>query len=405
VAGTRSGHTEEYKLKTGIVFFLICFAAVRAFAEDQSFLYLDLNASGVITAEGKVLSATKFAHFQPTDRIPRNYVGIEYIRIFDHESSGTGLWPLRLATIDLNPHLELDFDPPFSSWKQPSASDVEFHPMRVDFNSDTKKLSLKLILHDFWIRFEPKLHPRMSLLLGHFDIPYGVNPVMSPRGGQFLMPPEIDDIGLKKDWGVRWKAPLGEYDYEVALTTGGGLGLHDPDWFDSKRPSAYLASARVGAPTYWRFQYGLSGLYGKLPRLMADEKLFGPPLERWRVNVDTFYKYMEHTIVMAQAGVGRNSNPPMPKSFHPDDTTTLAGHVVVDYIPPGYQQLEFKFQVKSIWADLGSTSKDHTYSVAEAAYSLSNSTTLRLDYVHDFRIPVMMGPKDDQFYFTLNYYE
>lgn len=375
---------------------------------SHGFFHWDMNASGFYSASGANLSGTGTSHWQPTERIPRNYVGCEYIY-----TTGDAAWlrhvlgPLEFTTMDLNPHLEVDFNPPRD--RQPShATSVELNTTSVDVNSrnNENKVRVKLVLHDFWLRFEPLGLARTSLRIGHFDIPYGINPVMAPRGGVFVMPPEIDDIGLKKDWGITWKGPLGHYDYELALTTGTGLGLQAPRLGDASKRS-FLVSGRVGAPTYWHFQYGLSGLYGKLPQVMGDEHFDDHTLARWRINADTFYKLQEHTMFMAQVGYGQNAE----EFFKPDPqrTNSLATHFLIDHVPPSFPVMDFKAQVKSVFADVNRAHSDHTIALLEAAYSLSDAVMVRLDYVHDINVTstmAMMGmPADDRFYLTVNYYD
>lgn len=366
---------------------------------SRSFFHWDMNASGFYSARGVSLSSTGSSHWQPTDRIPRNYVGGEYIYTVGETSPLRDLLgPLEFTTVDLNPHVEVDLNAPRQKADATS----------VDINSDDgqRRVRLKLVLHDFWLRFAPEGMERTTIRVGHFDIPYGINPIMAPRGGVFVMPPEIDDIGFKKDWGVGWKAPLGQYDYELAATTGTGLGLHSPRWFEDASRRSFALSARLGAPTYWHFQYGLSGLYGKVPTIMADERLSSRAFERWRVGADVFYKWQEHTMFMSQVGFGENGD----QLF---DTGTprskvLAAHVLVDHVPPWFQLLNFKVQAKTVFYDLDQSHSDRSNILFEVAYSLSNPVMLRLDYVHDFRAPASMAAMgmgtDDRIYLTINFY-
>jgi len=366
-----------------------------------------MNASGFYSASGAVLSATGSSHWQPTDRIPRNYVGCEYIYTVGDNSPLRHLGPLEFTTADLNPHLEIDLNPPLdmSNGNEPTL-DLESASLNINWDHDQRKARLALVLHDFWVRLEPEGMERTTIRLGHFDIPYGINPIMAPRGGVFVMPPEIDDIGFKKDWGIVWKAPVGQYDYEIAATTGTGLGLHSPKWFDGSSQRSFAFSTRVGAPTYWDFQYGLSGLYGKIPQIMADEILDDTAIERWRIDVDTFYKYKAHTMFMAQIGYGQNGDQLFDTGTSRSDV--LAAHVLVDHIPPWFQLLDFKMQVKPIFYNLHQSRSDHITFLFEAAYSLSNPIMLRLDYVHDFTVTAGMDamghPADDRIYLTINFY-
>jgi hypothetical protein len=373
---------------------------------SRGFFHWDMNTSGFYSSRGAFLTGTGAAHWQPTDRIPRNYVGGEYIYTTgEHSLLRHLLGQLEFTTMDLNPHIEVDFNPPLDP--QPSnASSLELNRTSVDVNSanNQNKVRVKLVLYDFWLRFEPAGLERTTIRVGHFDIPYGVNPVMAPRGGVFVMPPEIDDIGFKKDWGAVWKAPLGHYDYELALTTGTGLGLHTPRLNNSSKTS-FLVTGRVGAPTYWDFQYGLSGLLGKIPQVMADEYINGNSMSQWRIGIDGFYKLQEHTIFMSQVGYGQGAEPFLGSDQR---TNRLATHLLIDHIPWWFQLMDFKVQLKGIFTDLGHSHSDHTTVLFEAAYSLSDAVMVRFDYVHDINVTStmeMMGmPADDRFYMEVNYY-
>ncbi|MFI5398343.1 MAG: hypothetical protein ACHQ9S_22630 [Candidatus Binatia bacterium] len=398
--------------------FLVLVAAVHAQQVEpgfdaegsRSFFHWDMNASGFYSARGVSLSGTGSSHWQPTDRIPRNYVGCEYIYTVGDASPLRRIFgPLEFTTVDLNPHVEVDFNPPLANPKtRQDEPTLNADATSVDINSDNggRRVRLKLVLHDFWLRFAPDGMERTTIRIGHFDIPYGINPIMAPRGGVFVMPPEIDDIGFKKDWGVGWKGPLGQYDYELAATTGTGLGLHSPQWFEDASRRSFALSARLGAPTYWHFQYGLSGLYGKIPTIMADERLNDRAFERWRIGADVFYKWQEHTMFMSQVGYGENGD----QLF---DTGTghskvLAAHVLVDHVPPWFQLVNFKVQAKTVFYDLDQSHSDRTNILFEVAYSLSDPVMLRLDYVHDFRVPASMAAMgmdtDDRIYLTINFY-
>ncbi len=192
-----------------------------------------------------------------------------------------------------------------------------------------------------------------------------------------------------------------------AITTGSGLGLHSPHWFDESSRASFATSARIGAPTYWNFQYGLSALYGKIPRLMADERTDSRALSRWRLNVDAFYKLQQHTMFMSQVGFGQNADHPMDPDTGRDNV--LAAHVLIDHIPPWWQSLNFKTQFKTVYYDLDGSDSDRTSLLFEVGYSLSTPLMLRLDYVHDFNIPAAMSAMgmqaDDRFYLTINYYD
>jgi hypothetical protein len=384
----------------------------------------DINSSLMISASGDDLAGTGFSHILPTDRLPRNYVGFEY-SYFPNDQAWLGKsW---VEAMVINPHLEIDFHPrdlmpqtigkffsvgepqPLfypSHLDQPLSWDLEFGDPPSSEGYYRNMVRFKLLFYDCWIRFKPPELNRTTFRVGHFDIPYGTNPVMTGTRGDFIMPPEMMDVGLKKDWGVSWKGPMGDFDYEISATTGMGLGIHNPRWLDRDYPPSYLFSARIGAPTYWKFQYGISGLYGRVPLFYGDQLLDELALKRWRVSLDLFVRPLHYIAFGGQVGGGQNERHTdvfVRKTQKRNDT--IAAHAIVDYVPPWFHSMNIKAQFKTILYEIGYSEWDYYSAVAEIGFSLSNALFLRFDYEHTFRVPRMIGREDDRLYVGLSYFK
>jgi len=147
-----------------------------------------------------------------------------------------------------------------------------------------------------------------------------VNPILAPRQ-RFILPIEATDLGLKWDWGLDLKGPAGEYDWEIALTIGSGETLRKPHLFEGSDRTSYLITGRIGHPTYWNFQQGLSFLFGNLrPSMRAPPMLFTMsmqqmfwdpralsdiPISRWRIAYDVFYKHGTYLMTGGQLSYGQ----------------------------------------------------------------------------------------------------
>jgi len=157
-------------------------------------------------------------HFELSPRPPGNYIGLDFVKTFTSSSFINGALPgwLQLEAMDLHPRLVYD-------------------PMEMDSGLDRVKFAPQ----DFWLRFNPGGVDRLALRIGQFVIPYGVNPILAPRQ-RFILPIEATDLGLKWDWGLDLKGPVGEYDWEIALTIGSGETLRKPHLFEGSDRTSYL---------------------------------------------------------------------------------------------------------------------------------------------------------------------
>ncbi len=222
--------------------------------------------------------------FEISPRPPGNYVGLEYVATFSSTSSVNRVLPAWLTLTAMNLHPRILFS---RMEKMAGFDPIKFAPQ------------------DFWLRFNPGGVDRLILRVGQFVIPYGVNPVLAPRQ-RFMVPMEASDLGLKWDWGVDLQGPVGEYDWEIAATIGSGEALHLPELFKGSERSSYLVTARIGSPTYWELQQGISLLYGDLPMLMGPKVVSDVAVSRWRLAYDLFYRAGTYLMLGGQMALGQD---------------------------------------------------------------------------------------------------
>ncbi len=287
--------------------------------------------------------------FVLSHRPPGSYVALDYVRTFTSESRANRALPrwLQLSAIDLHPRIVYYGEMPDSDsmemgegvdWPMAEGDEVDFAPQ------------------DFWVRFQLAGNDRLTLRIGQIALPYGVNPLMAPRQ-TFILPVEELDLGLKWDWGVGIKGPLGEHDWELAATIGSGEAWHSPSSLGGTRPSSHLFTARVGSPTYWNFQYGLSALVGELPTLHGPYMVDDFALSRRRLSLDGSYKIGTYLAVGAQVTYGQDG-------YSGDEdhvlinrgraTADVLGYRAwVDWVPLVETDLRLTGQFESLTRDLG----------------------------------------------------
>jgi len=340
----------------------------------RSFFYKEVVLSGFYSANG-VMSLPPGDmtpdHSGLSYRPPMNYIAVDYIKTFDSLSY-------------INKKL-------LPGWLPVSA--LDFHPRIVYARMEMDQDRIKFAPQDFWVRFNPGAQDRLTLLLGQFVIPYGVNPILAPRQ-RFILPVEATDLGLKWDWGLAVRGPVGEYDWELAATMGSGTALH----FNDTDGTSYLLTGRIGAPTYWDFQYGFSALYGAMPVTRGPTRMGTYSIPRWRAGLDFFYKLGTYLMVGAQVTYGQNG-------FSDDDleTTDVLGYrLAADWVVPGYLNWRLAGQFESINRDIAVSDASDTAIILEATYSFTTTISLMLDY--RVELSRSMGEKDNAVFLTFIYY-
>ena len=322
-------------------------------------------------------------HWGLSPRPPGNYIGLDYVQTFTASSAINKILPdwFPMTTMDLHPRLVYD----------PTEDDHGLQPY-------------KFAPQDFWFRFTPGNVDRLQLRVGEFVIPYGMNPIMAPRQTSIL-PVEAMDLGLKWDWGIDLKGPIGAYDWELAATTGTGEGLHSPGLFDDKDHQRYLVTGRVGSPTYWDFQHGLSFLYGDLPTIMGPTIVDEHAISRWRLAYDAFYKYGTYLMVGAQATFGQDGfagDEEFVRSTMGKTADVLGYQIWADWVVPMHQNLRLQAQFESIYRDLGTPGAHDTAAILQAGYSWTTAISTVLSFRKEFN--TSMGERNDAIYLTFIYY-
>jgi hypothetical protein len=231
-------------------------------------------------------------------------------------------------------------------------------------------------------------------------LPFGANPILAPRQ-RFLMPIEATDLGLKWDWGVDLKGPIGEYDWEIAATMGLGEAWHSPRITSDIDIRSFLISGRIGSPTYWDFQHGLSFLVGDLSRLMAFRRLTGESISRWRVGYDVFWRKGLYLMTGAQITYGQDGF--AGSSGKP--TNLLGLRAWVDWVLPSNENLRLSAQVESLQRSLVTEAwdgNDDLAAILEVRYSVN--TALSLMVAARAEMLRAMGDRNNALYISLIYY-
>lgn len=339
----------------------------------RSFLYKELVASGYYSDAGE-------SRFDLSPRPPGSYVGVDWVATYSSTAAiNERFFPdwLRLAAVNLHPRL---------LW-------------------DPAENRLRLAPQDFWWKLQLGGKDRLSLRVGQFVLPYGVNPILSPRQ-MFILPVEATDLGLKWDWGLALKGPAGAYDWEIAATLGTGESLRSPRLFQDHDRASYLVTGRIGTPTYWELQYGFSFLYGELPVLAGPKLVRAEALSRWRLAFDVFYKRGNYLMFGAQATYGQDG-------FAGDENLVqvtggeaaadvLGSRVWVDWVFPAENDLRARGQLETVVRDLSGSGTDDTAAILELSYSLATSVTLMVDY--RVELNRSLGDENDTLFFGFVYY-
>jgi hypothetical protein len=348
----------------------------------RSFLFKEAVISGFISWEG-VRGLPRGD--QTEDRVelsprpPGNYVGVDWVKTFTENSPVNRWLPswLPLSAMTLHPRLVWD---------------------RTEANEHLRPI--KFAPQDLWLRFDPGNVDRLSLRIGQFVLPFGANPILAPRQ-RFLMPIEATDLGLKWDWGVDLKGPIGEYDWEIAATMGLGEAWHSPRITSDIDIRSFLISGRIGSPTYWDFQHGLSFLVGDLSRLMAFRRLTGESISRWRVGYDVFWRKGLYLMTGAQITYGQDGF--AGSSGKP--TNLLGLRAWVDWVLPSNENLRLSAQVESLQRSLVTEAwdgNDDLAAILEVRYSVN--TALSLMVAARAEMLRAMGDRNNALYISLIYY-
>lgn len=243
-----------------------------------------------------------------------------------------------------------------------------------------------LQIHNAWLEY--RLGSGKKVRLGHFDVPFGLEPSLDTHGTILQTIAEMN-IGSKQDWGLAFKGVGQSFEFETALQIGSGMSVY-------RRDGSFLASARLGSASNNNFQCGISLLYGRwldapgmntFPRndLTSDETTL-----KKRVGFDAQYLFGPF-LFKSEVDYGSNNH------------DAVLGHFwEVDYTLPRHQNWEFELQFQSWINDLRQSNSDDSTLGLGVSYKVNQNVTVRSVYYHDFNR--MGGNEDDQFLVQVYYF-
>ena len=150
-------------------------------------------------------------------------------------------------------------------------------------------------LHDFYFNVTRWGRGRTNIKIGHFDVPFGLEPNTDTHF-KIYQPIPMENLGMKKDWGVSLNGGLPKFDYEVALTRGSGFH------YRSKENNNYAVSARIGTPSDRNFVLGVAVLQGRV--LNPRRNILIP---RKRLGLDASWVVSQFTL-KGETSIGKDFN-------------------------------------------------------------------------------------------------
>lgn len=188
-----------------------------------------------------------------------------------------------------------------------------------------KRSSVDFKLQTTYIKFKTKWD-RTTLIVGNKSIPYGHNPKIDPVVS-FMINPIKMDLGFAQDIGVFYKSPISKnLDIEIAITSGGFLSkpvlvcnnlvVNDESNIDIAPvfkfgaydyQGTWLATSRIGSPTYKKNEFGLNLVAGHLSSTAIAKDIS----HIYRVGADWVFKYSERIKLVNQVIIGETSTSSM----------------------------------------------------------------------------------------------
>jgi len=147
-------------------------------------------------------------------------------------------------------------------------------------------------LHNAYLRLRA-LPPMLNVRIGHFYVPYGIQPWIDTHG-TLLQSPAMEFSGLDRDWGVAIEGQNDKLEYQLGLTRGSGMEYFERD--NNFALAGKLSTPRIGQ--HLDDWLGISFLVGRIFDPMAVERLRGWDMDekadkfngdivkRWRTGID-----------------------------------------------------------------------------------------------------------------------
>ena len=143
---------------------------------------------------------------------------------------------------------------------------VRGHPGFFDDDRDSK-----LVYRIFNFNFTGLPGKAPNIRVGHMEMAYGLEHPLDTNGTlrQFGLP---KNLGIKADWGVSLNQQHQNFEYEFAITTGGGQSIR-------RNNGSYTFSGRVGSNRDQNLVIGLSGYRSLLGGRIRER--FGADLQSY----------------------------------------------------------------------------------------------------------------------------
>ncbi len=166
------------------------------------------------------------------------------------------------------------------------------HGQKMNREYTDKSNDFKAELHNAYLRLRA-LPPMLNVRVGHFYVPYGIQPWIDTHG-TLLQSPAMEFIGLDRDWGVAIEGQNDLLEYQIGLTRGSGMEYFERD--NNFALAGKLSTPRIGQ--HLNDWLGVSFLTGRIFDPMGVERLrswdmdekaedfSGNIIQRWRTGID-----------------------------------------------------------------------------------------------------------------------
>jgi len=166
------------------------------------------------------------------------------------------------------------------------------HGKKMNREYTDRSDDFKVELHNAYLRLRA-LPPMLNVRIGHFYVPYGIQPWIDTHG-TLLQSPAMEFSGLDRDWGVAIEGQNDRLEYQVGLTRGSGMEYFERD--NNFALAGKLSTPRIGQ--HLNDWLGISFLVGRIFDPMAVERLRswdmdekaekfnGNIVKKWRTGID-----------------------------------------------------------------------------------------------------------------------
>ena len=261
--------------------------------------------------------------------------------------------------------------------------------VRGAYNANEKfRDAVSCEIHNAWAEY--RFSPELKIRGGHFDPPFGLEPIVDTHA-TILQTLAMRDIGFKKDWGGSLRGSMKSFDYEAGFQIGSGMSIRRQD-------ASFLASGRIGTTWTNNFQYGISAFVGRVLETMGmstfprNHLLSKDAIFKERIGFDCQYLWNSF-LFKGEAAYGRNEN------------KNVIGYMLeADYTVPQAQNWSVETQVMSFVNDMNKGRTDDSTFSMSLTYKLNQKVTLRAAFIQDLNMySVKNKPRDTKFFLQIYY--